>query len=81
MISRYNTPEEMDRKLADYFGAGVRLVWYVYHTPRREVHVMVAPERRTVIGEQETLVGGEVLPQFALPLEELFAEGGQASES
>ena len=36
VLSRSNTKEEMDRKLKDYFFAGVRLVW------------LVNPNRRTV---------------------------------
>jgi len=42
IISRHNTREEMDRKLLDYFAAGVRLVWYVYPATR-EVHIYASP--------------------------------------
>ena len=66
VISRHDTRQEMDRKLQDYFTAGVRLVWYVYHTPRREVWVYVSPTEHSVIREDETLDGGEVLPGFRL---------------
>jgi Uma2 family endonuclease len=76
VISRYNTREEMDRKLRDYFTAGVRLVWYVYHTPRREVWAYVSPTECTVVREDQTLDGGAVLPGFTLPLANLFAEPG-----
>ena len=81
VISRHNTRQEMDRKLQDYFTAGVRLVWYVYHTPRREVWVYVSPTEYTVVREDETLDGGAVLPGFQLALADLFAEpaGPQAS--
>jgi len=81
VISKSNTPKEMGGKLADYFAAKVRQVWYVYHTPRREVHVYLSPEERTVLGETQTLDGGDVLPGFTLPLPSLFAEPGQAPES
>jgi Uma2 family endonuclease len=74
VISRYNTRQEMDRKLEDYFSAGVRLVWYVYHTPRREVWAYVSPTEYVVVREDETLDGGAVLPGFQLSLAELFAE-------
>ena len=74
VISKSNTREEMQRKLHDYFGAGVRLVWYVYHSPRREVRVYLSPEKYSVVREDETLDGGDVLPGFQLPLCELFAE-------
>ena len=74
VISRSNTREEMQRKLHDYFAAGVRLVWYVYHTPRREVWAYVSPEEYSVVCEDETLTGGDVLPGFRLALADLFAE-------
>ena len=79
VISKSNTPEEMDRKLSDYFAAAVRRVWYVYHTPRREVRVYASPEQHTVISEQHTLDGGDVLPGFTLELKQLFAEPGSAT--
>jgi Uma2 family endonuclease len=81
VISKYNTPREMERKLADYFAAGVRQVWYVHHAPRREVWVHVAPESPTVLGEGESLQGGDLLPGFRLELKELFAEPEQGRAS
>ena len=80
IISRHNTRQEMDRKLQDYFAAGVRLVWFVYHTPRCEVRVYVSPTEYSVVREGETLDGGAVLPGFQLPLAELFAEPDAPAE-
>jgi Uma2 family endonuclease len=74
VISKHNTRQEMDRKLQDYFAAGVRLVWYVYHTPRREVWAYKSPTEYSVLTENETLDGGEAVPGFRLALAELFAE-------
>ncbi len=74
VISKSNTREEMDRKLQDYFAAGTRLVWFVYHSPRHEVRVYVKPEEFSVVHESETLDGGDVLPGFRLTVSELFAE-------
>ncbi len=74
VISKFNTRQEMDRKLQEYFAAGVRLVWHVYHSPRREVRVYVGPEMFSVVREDETLDGGDVLPGFHLSLSEFFTE-------
>jgi Uma2 family endonuclease len=74
VISRHNTRKEMDRKLHDYFAAGVQLVWYVYHSPRREVRVYVSPTEYSTVDEAGTLDGGAVLPGFTLALKDLFAE-------
>lgn len=76
VISRGNTSQEMQQKLSEYFDAGVRLVWYVY-PDRREVHVHAGPEQVTVLGERDTLEGGDVVPGFRLGLGELFAEPGE----
>ncbi len=78
VISKHNTPEEMDRKRDDYFGAGVGQVWYVDHSPRRQVRVYTAAERFTVITEEQTLDGGDLLPGFKLGLKAFFAEPGEA---
>lgn len=73
VLSRGNTRQEMERKLADYFAAGVRLVWYL-DPQRREVRVFTSPEAVAVVGESQTLDGGNVLPGFSLELQRLFAE-------
>jgi len=77
VISKSNTPREMQRKLSDYFAAAVREVWYIYPTPR-EVYVYAAPDRHTVLTEQQVLEGGDVLPGFSLPLPRFFAEPGRS---
>jgi len=74
VISRWNTPREMQRKLADYFAAGVGQVWYVYHSPRREVWVYTSPEEYTVVQEPGAVDGGAILRGFSLNLGDLFAE-------
>lgn len=71
VLSRSNTAREMQRKLAEYFEAGVRLVWYI--EPRaKTVTVYTSLEESTVLGEADTLTGGEVLPGLEIDLKELF---------
>ena len=73
VLSPDNTKQEMTRKLADYFKAGVELVWFI--DPRkRTVQVFTAAHRFTVLHESAVLDGGSVLPGFSLPLRELFGE-------
>ncbi|MBX3424235.1 MAG: Uma2 family endonuclease [Pirellulales bacterium] len=71
IISPGNTREEMDRKLRDYFTAGTRLVWYVY-PETKNVHVFTAVDNQTVLGEQDQLTGGEVLPGLVIDLAKYF---------
>jgi Uma2 family endonuclease len=75
IISKGNTHEEMERKLLDYFEAGIRQVWYVY-PELRQVYVYVGRDRFSVLNEQQTLEGGEVLPGFRLELGRLFQKPG-----
>jgi Uma2 family endonuclease len=73
VLSPGNTPAEMDRKLREYFAAGVRLVWYI--DPRtRAARCYTAPELFQEIGEDGVLTGNTVLPGFQLALRRLFAE-------
>lgn len=81
VISKGNTPDEMARKLADYFAARVRQVWYVYHSPQREVWVYVSATEHAVVSEQQTLDGGELLPGFSLELQRFFAEPGPTADA
>ena len=65
VLSPSNTRAEMTRKLREYFEAGVRLVWYA--DPRkRQVTVYEAVDRSTVLGPDDMLDGGAVLPGFTL---------------
>ena len=69
------TREEMERKLLDYFAAGVRLVWYVYPATSK-VCVYASADKYVMLGVQDTLDGGDVLPGFQLPLATFFAPPG-----
>jgi Uma2 family endonuclease len=73
VLSESNTRAEMARKRREYFEAGVLLVWEV-DPASRTVIIYTAPERSTTLTQQDSLDGGAVLPGFALPLRELFAE-------
>lgn len=72
VLSEGNTSREMERKLKEYFLAGVELVWIV-DPDSRTVDVYTALDERVRLTEGQTLDGGKVLPGFALPLRELFA--------
>jgi Uma2 family endonuclease len=63
----------MQRKLKEYFLAGVRVVWFVNRNDRT-VTVYTAPDISRTHGERDTLDGGDVLPGFRLPLATLFAK-------
>jgi Uma2 family endonuclease len=72
VLSKGNTKAEMERKLHDYFTAGVRLVWYI-DPATRSARAFTAEDRIVEVDENGSLSGGEVLPGFELSLRELFA--------
>ena len=79
VLSLSNTKKEMARKRREYFKAGVRLVWEV--DPRaRTVAVYEAPDQPNILEVGQTLDGGQVLIDFALPLADLFAEFDRQGE-
>jgi Uma2 family endonuclease len=72
VLSPSNTVQEIDEKVNFYFAAGSRAVW-VFNPKRRTVAVYRSPFDVRILSEQETLEGGDVLPQFRLELAKLFA--------
>jgi len=71
VLSPGNTKAEMSRKRIEYFYSGVRLVWMV-DCSDRSVAVYTSPSSVTVVGEQETIDGGEVLPDFSSAVADFF---------
>ena len=79
ILSPGNTPEEMSRKLREYFTAGVRIVWYI-DPERRTAWAYTAEDDCIQLGASGVLSAGDVLPGFELPLERLFAKLDHAAE-
>jgi Uma2 family endonuclease len=78
VLSEGNTPREMSRKLGEYFGAGVRLVWYV-DPKKRTVRVYTAHDTSVLLREHQSLDGRDVLPGFTLSIRALFAKAEQTA--
>ena len=72
VLSPGNTKEEMERKLRDYFFAGVELVWLI-DPDSQSAKAYTSPEEVRRIGKTGHLDGGTVLPGFRMSLKELFA--------
>lgn len=71
VLSESNTPKEMERKLREYFENGTQLVWF-FDLKSRSVTVYTSPSQCTVLGESDTLSGGDLLPGLALSVRALF---------
>jgi Uma2 family endonuclease len=74
VLSPGNRRVEIEEKTALYFAAGSRAVW-VFNPKKKTVAVYTSPTDVIVLGENETLDGGEVLSGFKLELSKLFAVG------
>jgi Uma2 family endonuclease len=62
---------QISAKVDAYLNAGVRLIWLI--NPMRRNVTIHSPDQHTRILEgPDVLDGGEVLPEFRLPLSELF---------
>ena len=73
VLSPGNTKGEMSRKRVEYFHSGVRLVWMV-DCVERSVAVYTSPGDVRVFTADDTINGGDVLPDFASPVADFFAD-------
>lgn len=72
VLSPSNTRAEMAEKVDAYLAGGTALVWVV--DPVRKLVTVYAPGRTSrILGEGETLDGGDVLPGFSAAVSDIFA--------
>jgi Uma2 family endonuclease len=74
VLSPSNTRKEMQRKLEDYFSAGVQLVWYI-DPDERIVEVFTGVNQKRTFAATDTLTGGAVLPGFEVSVKDIFEAG------
>ncbi|MBI2302229.1 MAG: Uma2 family endonuclease [Armatimonadetes bacterium] len=63
-------------KVADYFGAGVLVVW-VFWAKSERVLVCRQNEDELILGPGDSLTCEDILPGFSLPVEQVFAAARQ----
>jgi Uma2 family endonuclease len=71
VVSPTNPANEILEKVAEYFQAGVELVWVVYPS-RQQVYAYTTPTAVCIVSRDEELDAASVLPDFRLRLSELF---------
>ena len=69
--SRVNAGENLTVKVREYFASGVRMVWVV-DPEDRTATVYRGPGNGTVLWEDATITGEDVLPGFRCPVAEFF---------
>lgn len=71
------SPDDSDKQMADkaafYLANGSKMVWLVYPS-KRLVEVLTATDRQ-LLGLEDTLSGGEVLPGFSVAVKQMFRAG------
>jgi len=71
VISPNDYYEEIEDKVSEYLGAGVRLVWVI--TPSAKTVLVRRPNKTcTALDVSDTLSGEDVLPGFTCPVADLF---------
>jgi len=82
VISPGDRTGEVFQKMQKYLDAGVALIWLVY--PKKEIVNVIRPDEPILMLSRKNgdkLEGYDVLPDFELPLENLFARtSGQSSQ-
>jgi len=73
VLSPWDRPAEVRRKVEEYFAAGTRLVWIV--DPAAEtVHVYRSLHDVQVLRDEDELCGNDVLPDFRCAVKRLFPQ-------
>lgn len=72
VISPGNTDADMDVKIANYLAAGT-VVWRVKPSDK-QIAVFTPGKPVVILGINDVLDGGAVLPDFTLPLKDVFRE-------
>jgi Uma2 family endonuclease len=71
------SPDDRDKQMADkaafYLANGSKMVWLVYPS-KRLVEVLTATDRQ-LLGLEDMLSGGDVLPGFSVAVKQIFAAG------
>jgi Uma2 family endonuclease len=71
VVSPSERDTELLQKMAEYFESGAREVWLLF-PDRQQVYRYAAPLEMQILNAEDTLTGGELLPDFRVRVGELF---------
>lgn len=72
IISPSEDLADIERKLAEYFSSGARLVWHIF-PETQSVVVYTSPSKKAIHKAGATLNAGDILPGFQCAVADLFA--------
>jgi Uma2 family endonuclease len=73
VVSRSDSVDYIVDKVAEYFHAGVEGVWVVFPS-QEQVYIYDSPTSVRILTRTDDLTGDPILPNFRLPLVELFED-------
>src|SRR5688572_10774626 len=79
VISRTDSGDHIVDKVAEYFHAGVERVWVVFPS-QEQVYTYDSPTSVRILTRSDELSGDPILPNFRLPLVELFEDAEAVEE-
>jgi Uma2 family endonuclease len=74
VLSPSNSKKEMIRKRREYFARGTRLMWIIDPAAQTVAVFVDDSSAPTILTEDKSVDGGNVLPGFSFSIRELFAE-------
>jgi Uma2 family endonuclease len=77
VVSRTDSVDSLIDKVAEYFQAGVERVWVVLPS-QEQVYIYDSPTSVRILTRTDELSAEPILPNFRLPLVELFEDAGAA---
>ncbi len=70
VVSKHDLYTELQNKVDHYLRDGVRMVWVI--DPNRQHAAVYSGNQYTPLTADDTLTGGELLPNFTIPLQMIF---------
>src|SRR5258707_5255852 len=75
VVSPGDSASEIIEKVTEYLAAGTRVVWVVYpDTKTAHIYNAANKDRIEIVQATGTLDGGDVLPGFKLPMQDIFRD-------
>jgi Uma2 family endonuclease len=71
IVSPSEDQKDLLQKVGEYFESGAQEVWLLF-PERKQVYRYRAPLELEILNADDRLTGGELLPQFAVRVSELF---------
>ena len=72
IVSPTDRYSDVYRKLERYFELGVQIVWLVDPLRKKVTIHRAGQDQQSILGEEATLTGDDLLPGFSIPVKSLF---------